>query len=158
VYYRLSVLSLELPPLRHRKLDIPVLAQHFLRKYAAEFDKPVKEFSAAALQLLTAHDWPGNVRELEHAIERAVALSEQATIDCTDLSLPKRTEGEPAESFQKAKAKAIAQFEQAYLQDLLMAHQGNITRAARAAQKHRRAFWQLLRKHAINPADFRVSE
>ena len=158
LYYRLSVLPLELPPLRHRKLDIPVLAQHFLRKYAAEFDKPEREISAEAMQVLTAHDWPGNVRELEHLIERAVALSQQATIDCTDISLPQHTGIAPSESFQKAKAKAIAQFEKAYIQELLVTHQGNITRAAHAAQKNRRAFWQLMHKHAINPADFRIAE
>ncbi len=75
LYYRLNVITLELPPLRERSEDIPLLARHFLGTYAAENDKPLSAISPAALELLMDYRWPGNVRELENAIERAVVLS-----------------------------------------------------------------------------------
>jgi DNA-binding NtrC family response regulator len=76
LYYRLHVMKVEIPPLRSRKEDIPLLVEHFLDKYSRELGKPVQGVSEAALELLAAHDWPGNVRELENAIERAVILLE----------------------------------------------------------------------------------
>ena len=85
LYYRLNVLSLELPPLRDRPQDIPILVMHFLRKYASEFGKPLPEVAADALQRLLEHRWSGNVRELENVIERAVALAEGPRITVADL-------------------------------------------------------------------------
>src|SRR5262249_24859731 len=75
LFYRLHVVSIELPPLRERKDDIPLLAQHFLSKYGHENHKTDLELTPEALDLLTAYDWPGNVRELENVIERAVVLA-----------------------------------------------------------------------------------
>jgi two-component system, NtrC family, response regulator GlrR len=151
LYYRLNILQLTLPPLRERREDIPLLVRHFLAKYATEFNKQVTGFSADAIPALVCYDWPGNVRELEHIIERAVALSEQAVIRKADIVLPRVGTPTSQDSFREAKAKVIAQFEKTYVQDLLLAHQGNITKAARAAKKNRRAFWQLMHKHRIDP-------
>ena len=78
LYYRLNVIPLVIPPLRERREDIPLLARHFLLKYAVQFNKPMADFSAEAMQLLQLYDWPGNVRELEHHVERAVVLSDRA--------------------------------------------------------------------------------
>jgi two-component system response regulator PilR (NtrC family) len=75
LYYRLHVITIQLPPLRERKEDMPLLAQHFLEKYGAENRKPGLELTTEALCILEEYDWPGNVRELENAIERAVVLS-----------------------------------------------------------------------------------
>jgi transcriptional regulator with GAF, ATPase, and Fis domain len=86
LYYRLNVISIELPSLRDRPSDIPLLAHHFLRKYATEFDKPVRDIDPDAMQLLLAHPFSGNVRELENVIERAVALEDGTRI--TARSLP----------------------------------------------------------------------
>jgi DNA-binding NtrC family response regulator len=155
LYYRLNVIPLVLPALRERREDIPLLARHFLAKYAVEFNKPVQDCSAEALQALMLYEWPGNVRELEHMMERAVALSGQEIIRKADILLPGATT-HPA-SFQAAKAKVITQFERAYIQGLLHTYQGNITKAAQAAQKNRRAFWQLMRKHRIDAQSFRLS-
>jgi DNA-binding NtrC family response regulator len=155
LYYRLKVLVMELPPLRQRREDIVLLAQHFLKKYAAEFNKPLPHLSADALQMLLNYDWPGNVRELEHLIERAVALSEQVVLDAAAIGISGYEEAPPQESFHAAKARMIAQFEKAYLRQALTVHQGNITKAAQMAQKNRRAFWQLLRKHGLNAQDFK---
>ncbi len=157
LYYRLNVLLLTLPPLRERREDIPRLARHFLAKYAAEFNKQVTDFSADAIPALVVYEWPGNVRELEHIVEQAVVLSEQEVIHKADIVLPRVATPVRQDSFQEAKAKVIAQFEKTYIQELLLAYQGNITRAAQAARKNRRAFWQLLRKHRIDVHSFKIS-
>ena len=81
LYYRLHVINIFLPPLRHRKEDIPLLTQHFLEKYSEENNKPDAEITPEALDVLTDYDWPGNVRELENVIERAVVLSTRPRID-----------------------------------------------------------------------------
>jgi len=149
LFYRINVLPLALPPLRERKEDIAPLACHFAAKVARELRNPVKEFSPAALQKLACHDWPGNVRELENIIQRAVVMAEQAVIRAEDIVLPHTLKSSDEDSFKEMKARLILHFERAYLQRLLSRHEGNITRAAKAANKNRRAFWQLLRKHNL---------
>ena len=94
-------------------------------------------------------------------IERAVALANNATLGEADIALPTVHPHTPHESFQTAKDRAVAQFEQAYLKDVLLAHTGNITKAALAAGKNRRAFWQLMQKHGIEAhslKDFQASD
>ena len=86
LYYRLNVVSIEVPPLRARAGDVPLLATHFLRKYAAENGKTIGGFSVEALDRITRHDWPGNVRELENAIERAVVVCRSDEIRIEDLA------------------------------------------------------------------------
>ncbi len=152
LYYRLNIILLMLPPLRKRKEDIPFLAQHFLDKYATELGKEAREFTPQAIQKLVAYEWPGNVRELENVIERAVIFSKEPVIDCADVVSFRTEEKTFQESFKEAKAKAIGQFERNYIQDLLVSYQGNISRAAEAVQKNRRAFWELIRKYKINVA------
>ena len=85
LYYRLNVIQIQLPPLRERKDDIPILATHFMRKYSSKLQKRVEELTPEALQALKAYSWPGNVRELENAIEHAVALTVNRTIGLNDL-------------------------------------------------------------------------
>ncbi len=155
LYYRLNVIPLVIPPLRDRFDDIPLLARHFLEKYTVQFNKPITDFSAEAIHLLQRYDWPGNVRELEHYIERAVVLSKGRMIDAKDVILPP-SESDSLESFQDAKSRMIAAFEKTYIERLLLAHHGNISQAARAAQKNRRAFWELVRKHQIEVQNFKI--
>lgn len=155
LYYRLNVIPLALPPLRERRQDIPLLAHHFLAKYSQEFDMQTTGFTPGALQRLMLYEWPGNVRELEHVVERAVVLSEESVIRQANIVLPQTKAAEVNESFQEAKTRVINQFERSYIQGLLAAHQGNITRAANTAQKNRRAFWQLIRKHGIDVQQFK---
>jgi two-component system response regulator AtoC len=85
LYYRLNVVNIELPPLRERKEDIPLLAEHFLHKFAVENRKEVTAFSPEVIKSLLAYDWPGNIRELENAIERAIILSRNSSITTADL-------------------------------------------------------------------------
>jgi DNA-binding NtrC family response regulator len=148
LYYRLNVIQIRLPPLRERNGDIALLAKHFLAKFSAEFSRPGKELTAAAMQKLVLYDWPGNVRELENIVERAVLLSSQVSISSEDIQLPQPTMTNAKETFQALKARAIAQFEQQYITAAL-AQNGSVGKAARAAGKDRRAFWGLMRKHSI---------
>ncbi|HEV2829171.1 MAG TPA: sigma-54 dependent transcriptional regulator [Pyrinomonadaceae bacterium] len=154
LFYRLNVIALTLPPLRERLEDIPLLARHFLEKYSREMNKEVPDLQADALQIMMAHGWPGNIRELEHAIERVTVLCDGPVIRGSDLILvlPSGTAGQ---SLQEAKATQIARFEKSYIQGLLRGCRGNISKAARLAQKNRRAFWQLIQKHQIDVESFR---
>ncbi len=93
LYYRLNVISIELPPLRDRRDDIPLLATHFLRVYAEENERNVQGLSSAAMDALAEYHWPGNVRELENAVERAVVLCQADTIDVDELPLAVRGKG-----------------------------------------------------------------
>jgi DNA-binding NtrC family response regulator len=156
LYYRLNIIPLKLPPLRERRDDILLLAKYFLAKCADKFRKRVTDFDTEARQALLLYNWPGNVRELEHVIERATAFTDHAIIQGADLALPS-LDGPNHVPFKDAKAKVVAQFERTYLQALLMAYNGNITKAAEAAHKDRSALCQLLRKHQINPNSFRPS-
>ena len=85
LFYRINVITIPLPPLRHRQEDVPLLINHFLQKYAQRLGKPAVKISREAIQMLVNYDWPGNVRELENMIERAVALCEEDLITITDL-------------------------------------------------------------------------
>lgn len=155
LYYRLNVVTLSLPTLRERQGDMLLLARHFLGKYAVNFNKPAIGLSPEASQKLLRYHWPGNVRELEHVIERAVVFSDRPIIEASDLSLPEVEPLKPHDSFQAAKSRMIEKFEKAYIQELLNEYHGNITKAAQAAQKNRRAFWQLIRKHHVDAANFK---
>ena len=149
LYYRLNVLSMQLPPLREREGDVVLLARYFLAKYADKFKVQAHDFSTSALQKLLNYPWPGNVRELENVIQRAVVLADHAIIGPDDIPTGDRDGKPEAQNFQQLKAKAIDQFEQSYVRRLLSIHDGNITKAAQAAGKDRRAFWELMRKHNI---------
>jgi DNA-binding NtrC family response regulator len=156
IYYRLNVMPLTLPPLRERRQDIPLLVKHFLEKYEAEFAKDKVKIDDVALNILTLYEWPGNVRELENVIARAVALSEQGVIEAHHLCLSSEAGAAQPSSFQEEKASFIAKFERTYILRLLLAYKGNITKAAQAARKNRRAFWQLIRKHGIDVESLRL--
>jgi two-component system response regulator PilR (NtrC family) len=96
LYYRINVIHLDLPPLRERREDVPLLAEHFLAKYSEGIEKPVRTISHEALAVLSAHDWPGNVRELENAIERAVALEQTQVV--LPESLPAQVRGKSSKT------------------------------------------------------------
>jgi two-component system, NtrC family, response regulator GlrR len=155
LYYRLNVIPLALPALRDRRDDIPLLARHFLHKYANDFEKNIAGFAEDAMKTLMLYDWPGNVRELEHVVQRAVLFCEHKRIRETDVNLPSKKAAACNMSFKDAKAQVVNKFERSYLERLLVYYQGNITRAAQAAQKNRRAFWQLIRKHEIDVQTFK---
>jgi transcriptional regulator with PAS, ATPase and Fis domain len=154
LYYRLNVISVYLPPLRERKSDIPLLAEHFLQKYAEQMHKRLTGFGAGVRSVLENYLWPGNIRQLENTIQHAVAMAQPPVIHLSDLNLTPLRENEttsPNKSFKADKAKLIADFERRYLSELLAEHGGNISQAARAVGKDRRSFWGLLKKYRIDP-------
>jgi transcriptional regulator with PAS, ATPase and Fis domain len=155
LYYRLNVIPLMLPALRDRCEDIPLLAHYFLNRYANNFEKHITGFASDAMKMLMLYDWPGNVRELEHVVERAILFSEHNLIKEIDILLPHKKAKTCKMSFKDAKARVVNKFERSYIERLLVSHQGNITKAAQAAKKNRRAFWQLIHKHQIDVQTFK---
>jgi DNA-binding NtrC family response regulator len=157
LYYRLDMLRVRVPPLRERREDIPLLATRALRIFATRFQSRGRGFSESALERLVAYDWPGNVRELEHAIGRAVARAfDEQVIQAHHLEIG-GGEGvavKPALSFREGKRHVVEEFERSRVCAYLAAHGGNIGRAARAARKNRRAFWELMRKYSIRAEEF----
>jgi two-component system response regulator GlrR len=158
--FRLNMLTLMLPPLRERMADVPALAEHFLALSRRDGQHAIQSMSAAALARLMAWSWPGNVRELKHAVDRAALLASgpQLTADDLDLGPAQAATAPPAaaEGFNAAKARAVRDFERHYIERTLAEAGGNIAQAARLARKHRRAFFELLRKHDIDAARYRA--
>jgi len=135
LYYRLNVITIQLPPLRQRKEDIPLLVRHFLALYAAENEKPLHDVSPVAMEFLLDYRWPGNVRELENVIERAVVLSEGEVLDVPLLPATVRRRGIeeavatlPPEGL--AFKDAVSQFERQLIVRALTAASGVQKRAA----------------------------
>jgi two-component system response regulator GlrR len=157
LYFRLSVLTLKLPPLRERREDIAALAMHFVARFAGEFSRRVTGLGPSALQKLMMHDWPGNVRELKHVIERAVLMARGDVIESRDVEIDGDTGAAAAtdDSFGVAKSRIVEDFERRYIEQALARCQGNVSRAALLAKKNRRAFFALIQKHDIDPARFR---
>jgi two-component system, NtrC family, response regulator GlrR len=150
LYYRLNVIQLKLPLLRDRREDIPLLAHHFLNKYAIEFNKQVSGFSPDAIRKLICYEWPGNVRELEHIIMQAMVLCMKPILCAADIAIARTETSQAPESFQEAKHRIVEEFEKTYIKGLLLSNHCNISKSAKAAQKNRRAFWELIRKHHIS--------
>jgi two-component system response regulator GlrR len=149
LFYRLNVLALTLPALRERAGDILLLTHDFLEKQAALTKTRVKNLSLAALNRLFSHSWPGNVRELQNVLMRAIVMSDTDQIEPSDLDLPEDSLTAGEQSFQAMKSRVVWRFEHDFLTTVLRAHHGNITRAAFAVKKNRRALWELLRKHNL---------
>ena len=156
LYYRLNVLPLSLPPLRERVEDIPLLAAHFLSRYGRRPGREVPGLSQEAIHKLCAYPWPGNVRELEGVMQRAAVLTSSSALQSGDIELMMAIGPDRGErgSMREAKSSAVRDFERAYLTRILIAAQGNITRAAKSAGKERRAFQRLLRKYGLERQAF----
>lgn len=151
LYYRIHVIPVSLPPLRERKEDIPLLADHFLQKYAIQMNREIHGFKPEALQRIMLYEWPGNVRELEHRIEHAVVMAAENYISPEDL-FPSRRE-EPG-GFKTIKA-AREEFEEEYVRNLLRITKGNVSTAAKLAGHQRIALYNLIKKYGINLDEFR---
>ncbi len=151
LYYRIHVIPIKLPPLRERKEEIPYLARYFLEKMTKKMNKKINGISPSVLQKLFLHSWPGNVRELENTIECAVAMATQDVIT-DDMVLQTQDSGQKHLSTLKS---AKEDFEKNYLMQLIELTQGNVSQAAKLAGKYRADLYELLKKHDLNPADFR---
>jgi DNA-binding NtrC family response regulator len=160
LFHRLNILTVEVPALRSRTEDIPRLAQYFLTRYAAQYQRRRMVISRGALSRLENYAWPGNVRELENLIHRAVVIAPLDVLRAQDIELPgleKPPQELDSSTLQEAKARVISEFERSYLSHLLLTSQGNVSQAARAAGTDRRALQRMIRKHGLAPLSFRLS-
>jgi DNA-binding NtrC family response regulator len=159
--FRFDILSIHLPPLRARERDVVLLAEHFLQRFAVEYQRPAKRLDVESIDWLLAHEWPGNVRELENLLLREFLLAETDTIRLARIDArarPARNGNDAVdEPFQSAKARAIAEFERAYLHGLLARTCGNVSLAARISRKDRSALKKLVKKHGIAAGAFRLT-
>ncbi len=153
LFYRIHVIPIHLPPLRERKEDIPLLVEHFLKKFNQQMKKDVKGLVPLAMQKLMLYDWPGNVRELENIIEYAVAMTQHNMIT-EDLILIGSKSSELLKSLKESKAN----FEKSYLINVLELTKGNVSKAAKLAGKYRADFYNLLKKYGIKPEKFKKTE
>ena len=151
LFYRLSVVTIQVPPLRDRGDDLRLLAEYFLEFYAKHYKRRIKGFTQSALRAIQAHGWSGNVRELENRIQRAVILTQDSYLRPEDLEL----EGQQAESAPRSLQDARDEAERALILEALTRNAGNITRASRDIQVSRPTFHDLLRKHGIEAGRFR---
>ena len=147
LFYRLCVVPIVMPPLRQRREDIPLLAQHFLHKHRHRWRHEMRGFSKEALAVLVQHDWPGNVRELENAIERAIVLARSETIAPADLPYhaslvePQEEDGDLA---------ALASVEKEHIAKVLRYHGGNRTAAAKTLGIDRKTLWRKIRAYGLS--------
>lgn len=150
LFYRLSVITIHLPPLRNRGKDIMLLANHFLKKYCQEFRKPMRTFSPVAKRIIENYDWPGNIRELENKVKRAVIMSQGAIILPEDLNL----NYQPGKSEMSSLRRKVAQFEEECIKEALYRNGGNISRTARELSVNRTTFYDMLHKYNIDHKKF----
>jgi DNA-binding NtrC family response regulator len=142
--FRLNTIEIHLPPLRARREDIPLLANHFLRLYARRYRKGLTGFDNPAMQSLLDYAWPGNVRELDHAVERAVLMAQQDTVRPSDLGL--RMGREAATRLEEM---SLEETECLLIRKALSRYEGNVTLAADALGLSRSALYRRLRKYGL---------
>jgi two-component system response regulator GlrR len=157
--YRLSVLTIRVPPLRERTGDPCLLAEEFLRRLSLQYGRPPKRLHADTAAAFDGFHWPGNVRQLENVVHRAFLLVDEPVIrvlpgGIEQQSVQAAPGGLTAARFQDAKARTIAQFERAYITELLERSRGNISLAARIAGKERSRLAKLVKKYGLERHDF----
>ena len=152
LFHRISVLPIYLPPLRERREDIPLLVGQFLQQFNRELGRTIRAFTPQALDRLKSHAWPGNVRELENRIKQAMVMAKGEVIDLESLDMfSGGAPGAPFPTYRKAKE----EFVRSYLVQCLQAVKGNVAAAARLAGKDRKDFYDLMKRHHVDPADYR---
>ena len=147
LYYRLNVITFQMPPLRDRKEDIPLLAEHFLRRFSQETNKPVDKISRAAIDEMMLYEWPGNVRELENAIERAVVVGKEREISPEDL--PFRRSDDPSFIPQNA----LKDIEKAHIKKMLDNNQWNIAKSLKILGIDRTTLYSKIKRYNIKKPD-----
>jgi DNA-binding NtrC family response regulator len=143
--FRLNTIEIHLPPLRERREDIPLLANHFLRMYAQRYRKAVTGFEPVAMQSLTEHPWPGNIRELDHAVERAVLLAQGNQLKASDLGLRTAAPG----ATPRLEEMSLEEVERFLVQRTLARYDGNVSQAAKALGLSRSGLYRRLQKYGL---------
>lgn len=151
LYYRLNVVTLDLPTLAQRREDIPLLATRFLAQLAEKNKKKLDGFASDAMELLVTAPWPGNVRQLFNVVEQTVALSATPIIPAKLVQKALRDKPADIPSLVEAKGR----FEREYLAQLLQITNGSVTQAARLAKRNRTEFYKLLHRHHLDPSLFK---
>jgi len=151
LYYRLNVVTLEVPRLQDRREDIPMLVEHFLALFNRQNDRTIIGFSPEAMDALLEAPWPGNIRQLQNVVEQAAALSTTDLIPVNLISSALHEETVKIPSFDEARF----EFGQRYLVRLLQMTGGNVARAARIAERNRTDFYKILNRHHISPHLFK---
>jgi DNA-binding NtrC family response regulator len=160
LYYRINVFPLNMPPLRERRDDIPLLAHHFLLKHRDKVGKRVEGFTPPAMERLMTYHWPGNVRELENKVHHALVLAQGDRIRPEEIQLdvttgPASAPIDVSRPFRDMKREIVENFEREYTRELLRRHQGNLAAAARQARMDRKNLWALVKKYRIDIDRFR---
>jgi two-component system, NtrC family, response regulator AtoC len=150
LYYRLKVVTMQLPPLRERREDIPLLVDHLVRRAARECRKNVTGVSEAALALLCAYQWPGNVRELAHVLERGVALAQHEILTAEDLPGEVR-QTPPSVAPPESDRPTLAELKRRYVQRIYEENGGNVSRAAAVLGVDRRSLYRMLQRYGVTP-------
>lgn len=150
LYYRLNVVTLNLPPLSQRREDIPLLASHFLNALTQKYGKKISGFSPEALRALATAPWPGNVRQLLNVVEQVCALCTTPLIPLSLVQRALRTPSVQVLTYNQAKQR----FEREYLVGLMKMTDGVVADAARLADRNRTEFYRLLQKHGLTPGHF----
>ncbi len=152
LFYRLNVVNINLPPLRKRREDIPLLVEHFLVQIAEETGHERKVYSPEAIECLVANEWPGNVRQVYNIVRQNVALSPTRIVSADQV---RTSIGEEAASALPSFSDARDEFTRNYLSQLLQITGGNVSQAARLAKRNRTDFYKLLGRHNLNPEYFK---
>ncbi|MFN3479735.1 MAG: sigma-54-dependent transcriptional regulator [Thermodesulfovibrionales bacterium] len=147
LYYRLNVININIPPLRERREDIPLLAYHFLNKYRSKFKKEIGQISTKSMEILTGYSWPGNVRELENVIERAVIM--EASSEITPPSLPPEITGKPLDPMSCIGLMKIEDMEKFLIQRTLREFDGQKNRAAESLGIDVTTLWRKIKKYNL---------
>jgi len=155
LYYRLNVYSIYLPPLRDRRPDLPLLADHFVEKYARAHGKDVRRIATSAIDMLMSYHWPGNVRELENCLERAVLVCDGGVIHAHHLPPTLQTAEVSGTLLRQSLKEALDAQEKDLIQDALKSARGNRAKAARLLDTTERIIGYAVRKYGIDPSRFK---
>lgn len=145
LFYRLNVVNIQLPPLRDRKEDIPLLVEYFIQKYCLSMNRPPAVIEASALKRIQEFNFPGNIRELENMIERAIVVGNGKKITMKDLPLE--------QTFVNSSTESLDDFERDFILQILNKYDWNISRTARALKVDRVTLYNKIKKYNLKLAD-----
>lgn len=165
LFFRLNVVSFTIPPLRERREDVPLLVEHFVKRYSERFTvRKIPRVTPESLEILSQYDWPGNVREVENAVQRGLVLAEDDELSLCHLlpvkAIARATQpaslGEGRQEFRAARRHVMEEFTRRYLETCLRRNQGNVTRTASELDMRRTSLQRLLKRAGLNPSRYRT--
>jgi len=163
LFYRINVVPISLPPLRQRPGDVPLLVEHFIRRHGPKINPGVSDISRDAMRKLVRYSWPGNIRQLEHVVQRALILTDGATIGPEHVPLDEMGDADPGETvpfnehlpLSEVKDRVVDGLERAYLDKVLSLYRGNVRKTARHAGLSERSIYQKLKKYDLDRRSYK---